>query len=69
MHGMYIRVANRIVNTTNITDIEEHPPEEEGQERALVINFVGSGGLTLRGEEADLFLASLPVYQPVLGED
>lgn len=69
MHGMYIKVGRRVINTAQITDTEEFPPEAPGEERAVVINFVGPGVLTLRGEEADLFLAALPVYRPVLGED
>lgn len=66
MHGMYIRVSGkRIINTANITDVEDLPPGDESEGRALVVHMVGGRTIVLGAEEAEKFLRALPVYKPV----
>lgn len=65
MHGMYIKVGRRVINTAQITDTEEFPPEAPGEEKALVIHMVGGRTIALGAEDAERFLEALPVYAPV----
>jgi hypothetical protein len=63
---MYIRIGDRIINAAVITDIEI--TELEG-EPLLKIHFGSDRLVKLSGEEAEVFLGSLPTYSPVSEEE
>lgn len=60
---MYIRIGNLIVNASNLIHARV---EDDGRE--VVLTMAGGENLTFTGGDAEKFLISLPVYEPVMGE-
>lgn len=66
---MYIKISERrIVNAANITDVEDLPPADASEERALIIHMTGGRTIALGAGEAELFMRALPVYEPTSEE-
>ena len=58
---MYIRIGDTIINTNRLVTARI-----EGDGREVVLTMAGGENLTFTDGDAEKFLISLPVYEPVM---
>ena len=66
---MYLRIADIVINTNQLVHARVSGGSEARRDREVVLVMTKGPEIELVGESAEKFLAALPVYEPVTGED